>query len=114
MSTGRRCAAGFRPRRVAGRWCSAVLDLQLDDGTLRKRLSSNWRNHLNGAERGGLVSISLPTRAAVEVDLCASRRAYAGKGLFRYAGGFPDAYAAAEAGGFLRARALLDGNRWPE
>jgi hypothetical protein len=58
-------AAGFRARGVAG-WCSAVLDLRLDDGTLRKRLSSNWRNHLNGAERGGLVFDLSTDEAAVE------------------------------------------------
>lgn len=45
--------AGFRARGVPG-WCSAVLDLRLDDETLRKNLSANWRNHLKVSERGGL------------------------------------------------------------
>jgi hypothetical protein len=46
-------AAGFRARGVPG-WCSAVLDLRLEDEALRKRLGANWRNHLKVSERGGL------------------------------------------------------------
>ena len=45
--------AGFRSRGVAG-WRSALLDLRQPAAELRRRLASNWRNHLNGAERNGL------------------------------------------------------------
>lgn len=58
-------AAGFRARGATG-WCSSLLDLHLDDETLRKKLSSNWRNHLKGAERGGLCFDVSTARNAVE------------------------------------------------
>ena len=58
-------AAGFRSRRAAG-WCSAVLDLRLDDEALRRKLSSNWRNHLKVSERGGLEFDVSTEQAAVD------------------------------------------------
>ena len=58
-------AAGFRARGVPG-WCSAVLDLRLDDEALRKNLSANWRNHLKVSERGGLHFDVSTDRSAVE------------------------------------------------
>lgn len=45
---------GFRPRGVSG-WRSAVLDLRRPAAELRRGLASNWRSHLNGAERNGLA-----------------------------------------------------------
>jgi hypothetical protein len=46
--------AGFRPRPQQG-WCSAVLDLRLDEAQLRANLAPTWRNRLKAAERSGLT-----------------------------------------------------------
>jgi len=45
---------GFRDRHVRG-WCSARVDLRLDEEQLRKNLVSTWRNRLKAAERTDLV-----------------------------------------------------------
>lgn len=45
--------AGFRDRRLPG-WCSAVLDLRLDEAALRAGLAPTWRNRLTGADRADL------------------------------------------------------------
>lgn len=44
---------GFRQRQ-ASPWCSARIDLAADEGTLRARLSSTWRNRLRQSLRSGL------------------------------------------------------------
>ena len=45
--------AGFRERDRNG-WCSARLDLRLDEAQLRKNLTAQWRNRLKVAERADL------------------------------------------------------------
>jgi Acetyltransferase (GNAT) domain len=45
--------AGFRERNRHG-WCSARLDLRLDEAQLRKNLTAQWRNRLKVAERSDL------------------------------------------------------------
>ncbi|HOB45468.1 MAG TPA: GNAT family N-acetyltransferase [Zoogloea sp.] len=102
-------AAGFRARGVAG-WCSAVLDLRLDDGTLRKRLSSNWRNHLNGAERGGLVFDLSTDEAAVEWIFARHGEHMRGKGFSGTPVDFLRALRREAPEDFFVCRALLDGN----
>ena len=45
--------AGFRKRKVSA-WCSALINLAADEGTLRAKLSSTWRNRLKHSQRSGL------------------------------------------------------------
>ncbi len=47
-------AAGFRKRKPAP-WCSSLIDLGMDEATLRARLTSTWRNRLKQSQRAGLV-----------------------------------------------------------
>lgn len=45
---------GFRQRRTEG-WCSSLIDLELSDDEIRKRMASVWRNRLKAALASGLV-----------------------------------------------------------
>jgi len=56
--------AGFRSRGKRG-WCSAVLDLRLDETELRANLAPTWRNRLKLAERSGLTFRAMETQAAL-------------------------------------------------
>jgi len=45
---------GFRLRRAEG-WCSSLIDLELSDDEIRRRMASVWRNRLKAALASGLA-----------------------------------------------------------
>jgi hypothetical protein len=46
--------------------CSSLIDLRADETEMRKRLASNWRNHLKVSERSGLQLHASSAPACVE------------------------------------------------
>lgn len=44
---------GYRKRKANG-WCSSLIDLQLDENTLRARMAPTWRNRLRHSQRSGI------------------------------------------------------------
>ena len=56
--------AGFRARGVDG-WCSAALDLRLDQADLRANLTTSWRNRFKSAERSALTFSTSETQKSL-------------------------------------------------
>lgn len=64
---------GFKDRKKYCH-CSSLIDLRPDEGEMRKRLASNWRNHLKLSEKSGLRLRSSNSPESVEWML--DRHAY--------------------------------------
>jgi lipid II:glycine glycyltransferase (peptidoglycan interpeptide bridge formation enzyme) len=56
---------GFKDRKKYCH-CSSLIDLQPDESDMRKRLASNWRNHLKLSEKSGLRLLSSNSAESVE------------------------------------------------
>ena len=56
--------AGFN-KRTPPAWCSALINLGMDEPTMLARLSSTWRNRLRQSQRAGLVLRSSNSSEAV-------------------------------------------------
>jgi hypothetical protein len=99
---------GFRTRGVAG-WCSATLDLTLGEEALRRQLAANWRNHLNVAERSGLVFELSTAPEAVDWMLARHAEHMQEKGFSGTTVTFLRALQREAPDDFFVARALLNG-----
>lgn len=56
---------GFKDRKCGG-WWSSLFDLSPNESEMRKRLASNWRNHLKLSENRGLALRSSSSEEALE------------------------------------------------
>lgn len=99
---------GFRPRGVSG-WRSAVLDLRRPAAELRRGLASNWRSHLNRAERNGLAFELSRTPEALEWILARHAGHMRDKGFAGTSVAFLQALACRAPDDVFVARAYLEG-----